>query len=118
MDFEIPSAKLSEALRHAALSIIREATVNAVRHGRAGTIAISGELDGHRLSFTVVDDGRGFDPEKAKGTGEGHFGLIGMRERVKAFNGTLTITSSPGNGTEISIVLEDAKDGTDETERQ
>ena len=118
VDFEIPSAKLSEALRHAALSIIREATVNAVRHGRAGTIAISGELDGHRLSFTVVDDGRGFDPEKARGTDEGHFGLIGMRERVKAFNGTITITSSPGNGTEISVVLEDAKDGTDESERQ
>jgi len=118
VDFEIPSAKLSEALRHAALAIIREATVNAVRHGRAGTIAISGELDGHRLSFTVVDDGRGFDPENAKGTGEGHFGLIGMRERVKTFNGTIKITSSPGNGTEISVVLEDAKDGTDESERQ
>ena len=118
VDFEIPSAKLSEALRHAALSIIREATVNAVRHGRAETIAISGELDGHRLSFTIVDDGRGFDPEKARGTDEGHFGLIGMRERVKAFNGTITITSSPSNGTEISVVLEDAKDGTDESERQ
>jgi len=118
VDFDIPSAKLSEALRHAALSIIREATVNAVRHGRAGTIAISGELDGHRLSFTVVDDGRGFDPEKAKGTDEGHFGLLGMRERAKTFNGTIAITSSPGNGTEISVVLEDAKDGTDESERQ
>ena len=118
VDFDIPSAKLSEALRHAALSIIREATVNAVRHGRAGTIAISGELDGHRLSFTVVDDGRGFDPGKAKGTDEGHFGLLGMRERVKAFNGTMAITSSPGNGTEISVVMEDAKDGTDESERQ
>ena len=118
VDLEIPSAKLSEALRHAALSIIREATVNAVRHGRAETIAISGELDGHRLSFTVVDDGRGFDPEKAKGTDEGHFGLIGMRERVKAFNGTMTITSSPGNGTEISVVMEDESDGMDESERQ
>ena len=41
-----------------------------------------------------------------------------MRERAKTFNGTIAITSSPGNGTEISVVLEDASDGTDESERQ
>jgi signal transduction histidine kinase len=98
--------KMSESLRHAALCIIREATVNAIRHGKARNIAISGGLDGRRLEFSVVDDGRGFDPARAKGSKDGHFGLLGMRERAKAFNGLIALTSSPGNGTEVSVTLE------------
>ena len=106
IDIDIPSSEMSESLRHAALCIIREATVNAIRHGKARNIAISGGLDGRRLEFSVVDDGRGFDPARAKGSKDGHFGLLGMRERAKAFNGSVAITSSPGNGTEVSVTLE------------
>ena len=107
VDFDVPSAKMSEALRHAALSIIREAVVNAIRHGRAETIAVSGELSGRRLSFSIVDDGKGFDTENVRGSEDGHFGLLGMKERAMAFNGSVTTTSSPGNGTEVSATLEE-----------
>ena len=112
VDFDIPASSLSEELRHTALRIIREATVNAVRHGRASLIAISGELSGSRLSFSIVDNGRGFDPSVSQGSATGHFGLLGMRERAKAFNGSVNIISAPENGTEISVVLED-RDGYD-----
>lgn len=109
IDMDIPSAKMSEALRHAALSIIREATVNAIRHGRAETIEIVGKLDGRRLSFTVTDDGRGFDTEICRGSKDGHFGILGMRERAKGFNGSVEISSSPGRGTTVSVVMEEEK---------
>ena len=112
VDFDIPASSLSDELRHTALRIIREATVNAVRHGRASLIAISGELSGSRLSFSIVDNGRGFDPSVSQGSATGHFGLLGMRERAKAFNGSVNIISAPGNGAEISVVLED-RDGYD-----
>ena len=108
LDFDVPSSSLSEAIRHAALSIIREATVNAIRHGHARTIAVSGELAGRRLSFSVVDDGKGFDPGNCRGSAEGHFGLMGMKERAKSFNGSFSISSSPENGTEIAVTLEDS----------
>ena len=108
LDFDVPSSSLSEAIRHAALSIIREATVNAIRHGHARTVAVSGELSGRRLSFLVVDDGKGFDPEDCRGSAEGHFGLMGMKERAKSFNGSFSISSSPENGTEIAVTLEDS----------
>ena len=107
IDMDIPSAKMSEALRHTALSIIREATVNAIRHGRADTIEIVGKLEGRRLSFTVTDDGRGFDPQSCRGSKDGHFGLLGMRERAKAFNGSIEIASAPGKGTTVSVVLKE-----------
>ena len=107
IDIDIPSSALSEEMRHAALRIVREATVNAIRHGRATTVAISGELSGKRLSLTIVDNGRGFDPSTAHGSATGHFGLVGMRERAKAFNGSVSIVSAPGSGTEVTVVLED-----------
>ena len=105
IDLDFPSSSISEALRHAALRIIREASVNAVRHGHATTIAISGELSGRKLMFSVVDDGRGFAPANVPGSSSGHFGILGMRERAKAFNGHVNISSSPGNGTEVSVIL-------------
>ena len=107
IDIDIPSSALSEEMRHAALRIVREATVNAIRHGRATAVAISGELSGKRLSLTIVDNGRGFDPSTAHGSATGHFGLVGMRERAKAFNGSVSIVSAPGSGTEVTVVLED-----------
>jgi len=111
IDIDIPASKMSESMRHAALCIIREATVNAIRHGRARNVAVSGGLDDGRLEFSVVDDGRGFDPAHAKGSKDGHFGLLGMNERAKAFGGAVTIVSSPGNGTEVSVVLQDITKG-------
>lgn len=107
IDLDFPSSSISESLRHAALCIIREAAVNAVRHGRATTIAVSGELNGRKLAFSVVDDGRGFDPTTAQGSRNGHFGILGMHERAKAFNGSVEIDSSPGNGTIVNIEMED-----------
>lgn len=107
VEFDIPSDKMSEAMRHTALCIIREATVNAVRHGRAETIEITGSLEGHRLSFTVSDDGRGFDPASCRGSSDGHFGILGMRERAKAFLGSVQIESAPGSGTKVSVILEE-----------
>ena len=77
-------------------------------------MAVSGELDGRRLTFSVVDDGRGFDPANARDSKVGHFGILGMKERAKAFGGSVTISSSPEAGTEVSVVLEDndeSKDG-------
>lgn len=111
VDFDIPSDALSEPLRHATLRIIRELVVNAVRHGRATHLMINGscEVDESNvhLTFSVADNGRGFDPETVRGSQDGHFGLLGIRERAKAFNGSIEIDSTPGNGTVISVTLED-----------
>ena len=107
IDLNFPSDKMSEAFRHAALCIIREATINAIRHGRAETIEIAGELSDQRLVFTVTDDGKGFDPANCHNSADGHFGILGMRERAKAFNGSVEIASEPGNGTKVSVALEE-----------
>jgi two-component system sensor histidine kinase DegS len=55
------------------------------------------------VRMQVVDDGRGFDPEEAFATGDGHFGLVGMRELVEGVGGHFEVRTSPGEGTALSI---------------
>ena len=67
---------------------IREAVYNALRHGRPARIAVRVAVQAGRLHFEVVDDGGGLP---AGGTAGG-FGLIGMRERIEAAGGELSVS--------------------------
>ena len=81
-----------------------EALQNAAKHagdGAQATVTIdAGEPEG--LSFTVADDGAGFDP--AGPAGRGH-GFVNMSDRVGAIGGTLEVDSAPGRGTRVSGVV-------------
>ena len=103
--FNVPREMLSESLTHAILRIVRELVVNAIRHGQAKRIRIAGELHDRTVSFSVADDGRGFDPETAPGPEQGHFGLLGIRERIENFNGNLKTASAPGCGAKFTVTL-------------
>ena len=105
IQFNVPRAQLSDNTTHAVLCIIRELVANAIRHGKAKSARITGEYRGRTLSFSVCDDGRGFDPLNCVGPAEGHFGLEGIRERIKHLNGTFSLTSSPGKGTTAEVTL-------------
>ena len=101
----MPRERLSESTTHAILSIVRELVVNAIRHGRATHVWIAGEYHDGRITFSVRDNGCGFDAASAPGPLDGHFGLQGVRERVKESGGSVDIASSPGNGTRIDVEL-------------
>jgi signal transduction histidine kinase len=53
------------------------------------------------VRLSIRDDGRGFDPSEQ--IADGHFGLIGMRERAAQVGGALSIQSTPERGTEIVV---------------
>ena len=103
--FDVPRARLTDNLTHSILRIIRELTSNAVRHGKAKNISIEGSTRNRRLFFSVTDDGCGFSPDKAPGIAEGHFGLQGVRERLRHFNGRLSIEPATNGGTRMSVEL-------------
>ena len=105
IDFNMPRQKFTDNTFHAILCIVRELAVNAVRHGQARRITVRGDLSDGRLVLSVADDGCGFDPDRRPGAEEGHFGLLGVAERVETLGGTLDIKSSPENGTTVSIVI-------------
>ena len=83
------------------LRIAQEAINNAVAHAHPEHVVIDLNFDIDRVKLSVTDDGRGFDP--VVGEKNGHFGLLGMRERAQRIGGTLSIVSSIESGTEVRV---------------
>ena len=103
--FCVPRRKIPDNVFHNILCIIRELVVNAVRHGQAKRIKITGSLDKDRLIFSVSDNGVGFDPHNRPGMEQGHFGIEGVMERVKSLDGGIDITSALGDGTSVTVKI-------------
>ena len=103
--FNVPRISLSETTTHTILQIVRELVVNAIRHGNATEIRIAGEFHDGTISFSVRDNGIGFNPDTTPGPQQGHFGLRGIRERLGNFDGTLTVESAVGHGSKFLVSL-------------
>jgi signal transduction histidine kinase len=81
----------------------REAMINAAKHARVDRIDVYAEADGHTVQVFVRDRGVGFDPESMA---EDRMGVRGsIVGRVERHGGTVTIRSSPGEGTEIAMTM-------------
>ncbi len=94
---------LDDAASTAIFRIVQEALTNIARHAGASNVTITLYRINGELLLTVRDDGRGIaagDMEKAQS-----LGLVGMRERVWAMDGEITISSDEPPGTRIDIVL-------------
>lgn len=85
--------------------IAQEALQNALRHAQARHIAVTLTFAKDEISLAVSDDGRGFAvPEQPDVfTQQGHFGILGMRERALLLGGRLHIHSAPGQGTTVAV---------------
>ena len=83
------------------LATALEALQNVAKYAGASRATVSlRHLDGS-LTFSVTDDGTGFDPDQRVGG----FGLVGMRERVDLLAGTVDVESAPGQGTTVKAQL-------------
>jgi signal transduction histidine kinase len=82
--------------------IAQEALHNVVKHANARSARVRLERTPEAAVLTVQDDGTGFDPSLVSGA---KLGLIGMRQRAERLGGAMEISSSPGAGTCVSVVL-------------
>ena len=103
--FNVSRKELTDDVTHVLMRVGRELVMNAVRHGRASSVKIAGNLNGGVLRFSVRDDGCGFDPGARPGVMQGHFGLQGIKERISQFNGEMQIESARGNGAKVTISM-------------
>jgi ligand-binding sensor domain-containing protein/two-component sensor histidine kinase len=103
MDFRIDDSvfdvKLNMEARRDFFLVFKEAINNAAKYSKASMVTIQLGLHTKRLVLVVSDDGVGFDPE---GSDNGN-GLGNMHKRADAMNARLQITSSPGNGTYVTL---------------
>ena len=98
--------RLPPGLETALYRIIQEALTNVSRHAQARRADIRLWRAGHDLHCSIRDDGVGFDAQGVLRPG-GHagLGLMGMRERLAAVGGALSITTGHGQGTELLITI-------------
>ncbi|WP_077736003.1 sensor histidine kinase [Bacillus sonorensis] len=98
---QVPDVRTAENCYY----IIGECIANAAKHAEAETISVSiWDDDKQRLHLTVKDNGKGFDVEKGKKK-RGHYGLLGIEERVRAMKGQFNIKSKKSIGTQIEITV-------------
>jgi len=88
--------------------VVKEAVINATRHSGAREIHVRLTVTANGIEGSVLDDGVGIQPKVAQNGVPGHWGIIGMRERVVKLGGTLTIESNGDAGTALCFVVESA----------
>jgi PAS domain S-box-containing protein len=80
--------------------VAQAALRNVVKHARASRATVEVEADGGGVRLSVSDDGRGFAvPERSA---EG-LGILGMQERVRLVGGRFALTSTPGDGSRVTV---------------
>jgi PAS domain S-box-containing protein len=98
-----PEIKIEEPIANCLFRVYQEALTNITRYANAGKVKAVINKKENRISLIIEDDGKGFDTAELKN--KKSFGILGMRERVKSLNGVFKLTSSPGNGTKISVAI-------------
>ncbi|MBV8631177.1 MAG: ATP-binding protein [Silvibacterium sp.] len=95
---------LGKRIEEELVRIAQEAVTNAVRHANPELIQIQLRFSARQLQLSVDDNGRGFAGEAAS-MENGHFGIAGMKERAQQIGGTLSLTSTRGQGTRVTVEL-------------
>lgn len=96
--------RFGESVEVAAYYVIAEALTNVAKHAQATEVAVRARLDGDHLVLEVADDGVG---GAAAGGGSG---LLGLKDRVEAVSGRLTVSARDGGGTSVSARISVAQD--------
>lgn len=97
VDVEVgePDRPLTPALDLSIYRVVQEALTNAAKHAGATTVKVRVHCDAHSLTVRVEDDGgASVESDRLDGVEGGH-GLIGIRERLAAYGGTLTVAAAP-----------------------
>jgi signal transduction histidine kinase len=93
------AAKVEEEL----FRVAKEALTNSLRDAKANLVSIDLTFDAALIRLAVRDDGGGFDTQLPDPPTT--FGITGMRERVDRIGGTLTVDSTLGGGTVVTVVV-------------
>jgi ligand-binding sensor domain-containing protein/signal transduction histidine kinase len=96
---------VTASVAHEILMTVREAVYNAVQHSDSPKVEIDLSVNGKNLIICVVDHGCGFSIGGETAGVDGHYGIVGMRERMQRLGGQVHITSSPGSGTQMQLRL-------------
>jgi signal transduction histidine kinase len=109
LDVSLPYQEiiLSPDVEQCIYRITQEAVENVVHHANAKHLNVTLFVFEQIVELIIQDDGIGFNPNK--NLTQGHFGLLGMKERAQFAGGELTISSKPNRGTTILFMIKGGK---------
>ncbi len=84
--------------------VVQEALSNVLKHAQASSVRVRLEFAPAGVTAIIEDDGKGFDFVEGERIA-GHYGILGMQERVQLLEGKLAIKSTPGRGTRVMVTL-------------
>jgi len=115
---EVAEDEIPEMLKVVVYRVMQEAMNNVAKHSDARRIRMHLAKIDNRIEFSVIDNGRGFDPEEklSEHAGIGGLGLHGMRDRTLLSDGKFEIVSKKGKGTTVHISLPCPAESTDDSE--
>jgi len=99
-DPALRGARFGADVEAAAYFFVSEGLTNTMKHATASSVAVRLTVNDESLTVEVDDDGAGFVPARAAGSG-----LTGLRDRVEAVGGTMRINSSPAAGCRLTAVM-------------
>jgi signal transduction histidine kinase len=95
VDIDVAADRLPQTVEATAYFVVAEALTNAAKHANASRVRVTAEALEGALRVCVRDDGVG-GADQADGSG-----LVGLKDRVEALGGTMTVDSPPGSGTTL-----------------
>jgi two-component system sensor histidine kinase UhpB len=98
-----PKVDVQGACATAMFRVFQEAFTNIIRHAKATKITVYLKQDKTGMTLVVSDNGGGI--EQGQMLQPDALGLIGMRERMRPFRGTVTLVGQPGEGTTVTTVV-------------
>jgi PAS domain S-box-containing protein len=101
-DSDVQFGRLPSIMENALYRIAQEALTNACKHSKSKKVIVTMGQEGDDVRLEVRDWGVGFNPQSVE---RGHFGLEGIRQRVRLLGGRLAIESTPGSGTLVQVVV-------------
>jgi len=106
LNFSIQGAsrKIGGVFEHHLLRICEEALANVVKHAHATRVEVVLDFNS-QVQLQIRDNGCGFEPKSWEVSQRGHFGLLGIKERVASLCGTLSVDSVPGRGTRLLVTV-------------
>lgn len=114
---QLPASRFKTAIRttgkivlidstvfNALVDVANECLFNILRHAQASNVVVEIGYDPSYLELKIGDDGIGLDAESISSAAtSGHFGLVGMKERIANLGGTFMLQSTPGTGVAITV---------------
>jgi signal transduction histidine kinase len=104
-DFQGSARPVDPAIEEVMVRVLQEAVTNAVKHAAARTVRVRLSFKNRGVRLSVVDDGSGFVLDPDLRSYGGHWGLLGMRERATQIHGKLSVRSTPGQGTQVVLLV-------------